>query len=94
MSASETLCRLIAPLRCWQYHKGDAKPVPRWVASHLMGLEGKKPRFYGAHSDEWSLDEDDWVVELIAEDDEEQGGQYLVYGDKVFREKFTLETQS
>lgn len=84
--SSDERCRRIKPLRCWQYRKGDERPVPRWIASHLMNLDTSDAKFYGSRSEEWSLDEGDWVVEFI--DGEE--GEYGVYSDEEFRKQYEL----
>lgn len=89
----ERRCRAIEPLRCWQYRKGDSSAVPRWIASHLRNLSTNKPRFHDGSGGEWQLDDGDWIVELV-EEDEGSDGDYAIYADKNFVEQYTLEPAS
>lgn len=69
-------CRPKQPLRCWQFLKsapGDT-PVPRWLAAHLTAHDGDKWTFdYPDSSNEWTLDDGDWIIEF-------QGGVDPVFG--------------
>jgi hypothetical protein len=59
-----TRCVARGPFRCWQYRANDGTlAVPFWAAVHLQ-LDEKQAKFiYPDSSNEWTLDDGDWVIE-------------------------------